>query len=240
MSADDIAAFNRVCRQLAGFDARLSSEWIDGYLSALVAGPRTVMPSEWLPKLAGDAFERAFGDPDDVARAMSALMGRWNGIARELYPEALADDPDALRLRPVLLTADEGDADAAALERWIGASWAGGFMQALEDNGPDWRMPARADTDAQALFANCLRTVGALTLEDEALAAFLRELYRDQTLSREDLIDEACYAVQELRLFWIDHAPRPAPRRVEVAPGRNDPCPCGSGKKWKKCHGAAV
>jgi preprotein translocase subunit SecA len=22
--------------------------------------------------------------------------------------------------------------------------------------------------------------------------------------------------------------------------GRNDPCPCGSGKKYKKCHGAAV
>jgi uncharacterized protein YecA (UPF0149 family) len=21
-------------------------------------------------------------------------------------------------------------------------------------------------------------------------------------------------------------------------PGRNDPCPCGSGKKYKKCHGA--
>ena len=20
--------------------------------------------------------------------------------------------------------------------------------------------------------------------------------------------------------------------------GRNDPCPCGSGKKYKKCHGA--
>ena len=22
--------------------------------------------------------------------------------------------------------------------------------------------------------------------------------------------------------------------------GRNDPCPCGSGKKYKKCHGAHV
>jgi uncharacterized protein YecA (UPF0149 family) len=22
--------------------------------------------------------------------------------------------------------------------------------------------------------------------------------------------------------------------------GRNDPCPCGSGKKYKKCHGAAA
>jgi preprotein translocase subunit SecA len=27
-------------------------------------------------------------------------------------------------------------------------------------------------------------------------------------------------------------------RRVEGAVGRNDPCPCGSGKKYKKCHGA--
>jgi uncharacterized protein len=23
-------------------------------------------------------------------------------------------------------------------------------------------------------------------------------------------------------------------------PGRNDQCPCGSGKKYKKCHGAAT
>ncbi|MBK7433640.1 MAG: preprotein translocase subunit SecA [Chitinophagaceae bacterium] len=27
------------------------------------------------------------------------------------------------------------------------------------------------------------------------------------------------------------------PIRVEKAPGRNDPCPCGSGKKYKNCHG---
>ncbi|HMO61493.1 MAG TPA: preprotein translocase subunit SecA [Ferruginibacter sp.] len=27
------------------------------------------------------------------------------------------------------------------------------------------------------------------------------------------------------------------PIRVEKAPGRNDPCPCGSGKKFKQCHG---
>jgi preprotein translocase subunit SecA len=28
------------------------------------------------------------------------------------------------------------------------------------------------------------------------------------------------------------------PVRVEKKPGRNDPCPCGSGKKYKQCHGA--
>ena len=29
------------------------------------------------------------------------------------------------------------------------------------------------------------------------------------------------------------------PVKVEKKAGRNDPCPCGSGKKYKKCHGAA-
>ena len=29
-------------------------------------------------------------------------------------------------------------------------------------------------------------------------------------------------------------------RRVDAVVGRNDPCPCGSGKKYKRCHGAAI
>jgi preprotein translocase subunit SecA len=35
-------------------------------------------------------------------------------------------------------------------------------------------------------------------------------------------------------------APRAVPQTVRVGPkvGRNDPCPCGSGKKYKNCHGA--
>jgi preprotein translocase subunit SecA len=30
---------------------------------------------------------------------------------------------------------------------------------------------------------------------------------------------------------------KPTPVRVEQKVGRNDPCPCGSGKKFKNCHG---
>lgn len=33
-------------------------------------------------------------------------------------------------------------------------------------------------------------------------------------------------------------AGKPQPIVVEQKIGRNDPCPCGSGKKYKKCHGA--
>ncbi|MBR0056359.1 MAG: SEC-C domain-containing protein [Kiritimatiellae bacterium] len=32
-------------------------------------------------------------------------------------------------------------------------------------------------------------------------------------------------------------AARPQPFRAPPGIGRNDPCPCGSGKKYKKCHG---
>jgi hypothetical protein len=39
-------------------------------------------------------------------------------------------------------------------------------------------------------------------------------------------------------LRWSKAEPSKQPARAEKAPGRNDPCTCGSGKKWKKCHGA--
>jgi len=57
-------------------------------------------------------------------------------------------------------------------------------------------------------------------------------------------------------LFHVEMAqPQSQPNRVEANPtgnktaktpvtsdkvGRNDPCPCGSGKKYKRCHGAAA
>jgi len=33
------------------------------------------------------------------------------------------------------------------------------------------------------------------------------------------------------------HAPKPMPAKAGLKVGRNDPCPCGSGKKFKNCHG---
>jgi len=36
----------------------------------------------------------------------------------------------------------------------------------------------------------------------------------------------------------IENTEKVEPIKAEQAPGRNDPCPCGSGKKYKKCCGA--
>jgi uncharacterized protein len=232
-----IAAFDAVCTRLSGFDRKLGTEWIDGFLTALIAGPRAVPEEEWLPAMCGDAFERTFADPDDVAQAVKALHRRRRQIATELDPEQLDRDADRLRLRPVLMMPDEEGPPAQP----TGTDWAAGFDAATQAFAADWTLPAKGvGADDASYFGACLRQVAALTLQDEALQQHLRSTYAGQTLTRDDLVDEACFAVQELRLFWLDHAPKPEPRRVEATPGRNDPCPCGSGKKYKKCHGASA
>jgi hypothetical protein len=38
----------------------------------------------------------------------------------------------------------------------------------------------------------------------------------------------------------VTHGTAQPYRREEPKLGRNDPCPCGSGRKFKKCHGAVA
>ena len=71
----EIDALDDVCERLVGFGIDVSLEWVDGYLTALVASRRAIDASEWLPAMFGDAFERAFADPVDVAQALAALTG---------------------------------------------------------------------------------------------------------------------------------------------------------------------
>jgi hypothetical protein len=44
---------------------------------------------------------------------------------------------------------------------------------------------------------------------------------------------------QAARVLRETQAANPAaePKRVQAPPGRNETCPCGSGKKYKRCHG---
>ena len=245
----EIDAFDTVCRRLAGFDERIDTEWADGYLTAIAAGPRAIPMEEWLPAMSGDAFERAFADPADEAQATAALTARLARLRAELDPEVLLDDEEQLRLAPLMQVwddaarqqlVDEGFASAeeAALVR-TGAVWAEGFFAALQDFDADWPEP-EGDPELVEFYQAMLETVGALAWDPDSdeFKAFAKKGWKDADPTRDELIDEACFAIQDLRVYWLDHAPKPPPRRVAATPGRNDPCPCGSGKKFKKCHGA--
>ena len=244
----DIEALEHVCERLVGFGADVSLEWVDGYITALLSSRRAIEAFEWLPAMFGDAFERAFADPVEVKQAMAALMGRWTVVASQLDPASLADDPEGLRLAPLMLSYDDaaraevvegGHMTAEEAEQLLhtGALWAEGFSEALDAFAEDWPDPDM-ETDEGRWYDDCLNRVMALMLPPADLAEHAKIYYPGETLERDQLVDEACYAAQDLRLYWLDHGPKPATRRVEATPGRNDPCPCGSGKKFKKCHGA--
>ena len=85
--------------------------------------------------------------------------------------------------------------------------------------------PLRPRADAVAASAAAARAN-----EPEHLPAVAREIERRQQRQQRDLQYQTGPAQAE--------APKPVRAGAKV--GRNDPCPCGSGKKYKKCHGASV
>jgi uncharacterized protein len=247
----ELDAFDAVCARLSGFGDPVDPEFADGFLTALVCGPVRPAAGRWLEALAGDAFARAFADPPDAAQAQGALDARIAAIARALDPDALARWPDHLRLDPLIAEVNDEDrarfaADAGISPEdaaWLrtGAIWAEGFLAASEAFAAAWGRE-QLDEAARAEHLDLVAQIGALRLppgsdEEREFAA----RYHPQGLpARDVLLDEALFAVQDLRLWWLDHGPRPETRQVAAAPGRNDPCPCGSGRKFKKCHGATT
>ena len=244
-------AFVSNCERLHGFDHELSVAAVDGYLTALAAGPRRVSCDEWLPRLTGDAFERVFADPEDAAQARASLSDWADRLRAALEPQRLLDHPDDLFLEPLFDEWSDEDrqrleaAGVAATDLQTlrdGVLWAGGFFQAMEDFASDWPTPAERDgDDALALYAMLEATLGVLLMspDSDEFRSFVAEQWPQGIPTRDELLTEAAFAAQDWRIYWLDHAPRPAPRRVAAQPGRNDPCWCGSGRKFKKCHGTA-
>jgi uncharacterized protein len=252
-SPAELEAFDKTVEALAGFNPEISFEWVDGFLAAIAAAPRLPDLDDWLPALCGDAFERAFADPVSAEPAQAALAARLKVLCDQLDPEALLDDPDQLRLDPLIgevsdedrqrlvgegaLTAEEAQAVQT------GGLWAEGFFDGVAAFPALWEEPPHED--ASVLFKQAFDQIAALLMPpgSDEWKAHVAEHYpkaQEGEPTRDDLLAEACMSVQDLRLFWVDFAPKTETRRVEATPGRNDPCHCGSGKKYKKCHGAAA
>ena len=91
----------------------------------------------------------------------------------------------------------------------------------------------------------------------DPLTEYQREAYQMFEELKGGIRDEFVKYVYRVELVRQDEPSRPRPQRVVeshgdepeagAAPqaksdkvGRNAPCPCGSGRKYKKCHGATV
>ena len=83
------------------------------------------------------------------------------------------------------------------------------------------------------------RRTEQLVLPILALAG--EEIYETFTLDkRKSAVTDLPLTLQRIDAYWRNpRAPRPVPVRTTKV-GRNDPCPCGSGAKYKRCCGNSL
>jgi uncharacterized protein len=74
--------------------------------------------------------------------------------------------------------------------------------------------------------------------DEPTLAVFDEDGPPSVSVARFNAFADAVWAVYDLHEMWRNIGPRVETVRKEATPGRNDLCHCGSGKKYKKCHGA--
>ena len=203
---------------------------LDGYVTALIVSPEVILPSEWLPGVWGG--EEAFGSLAEAEELVAAVMTHYNRIAREL-----AEDPGSYA--PVL----EVDPNGGDL---LWGPWINDFERAMRLRADAWEAIAFGDDEDAAASVSMILAMNAwdhgeaeLSEEDEdeidelaptLIPAFVRHL-NAWTKSRATS-KSACEGFdQKMR---IDPDPPVFGRKV----GRNEPCPCGSGRKYKRCCGA--
>ena len=194
-----------------------------------------------------DFGEGSFANEAQLQRFTELWMRRWNEVAKALNADIQTLDDDRAYFPEVMDL--KGAVAALSPEARAGLPgdefpsycqvWALGFMYAVESWPEEWTPPR--DKEARKFLDEALEAIIALTDEDtEAPAVCIYEEGGEPSVSKRRLNEfaDAIWAVYSLRDLWREFGERVEPMRAEAKPGRNDPCFCGSGKKYKKCHGA--
>lgn len=202
-------------------DDGMTMDSLHGFLTALAIGPEEVPMAEWLPHVWGSAGDKGpqFGSPREaeritklIARFMNEVVMTFEVAPREFEPLFCEHEVDGRTLID-------------------GEAWAWGFWEGMNLRADAWE-PIWSSNLAE--MAEPIYLLGADEIEEDAMTLV------DDPAKRHKMALEVEAAIPHIHRFWKPHR-KPAVQQVrneEPKTGRNDPCPCGSGKKFKKCCGA--
>lgn len=201
-----------------------------GYLCAALSGPRPMAEEQWLGEVLGSA---EIGTSEHGRQAAGLLRV----FAAELQDELASGEPPELLLYPV-------DDDQSSADDYV--AWCQGFLHGIDTATEDWFAALGAEDGKQDNEDVCyldeqLFTLFLLTGDAEAAAgAAGEEWFSGEELRRLQLESEEKLpqVVANIYRFWTARRSVGTIRREAPKVGRNDPCPCGSGRKFKKCCGA--
>lgn len=187
---------------------------LDGFFAALACAPVTIMPSTWMPAVwGGEQLLPDWENEEEISQFSNAIIHHYNIVMQDFLGQVY---------EPLFLESSTTDSDLLTVD-----DWCEGFLRGLALWGP------LAPADVQ-LMANYLHPIRYFCT-DEGRDALLAMPHSEI----KQLQDSIPANVSMLHAHFFKRVKRANTTVVHTAPkpGRNDPCPCGSGKKYKKCCG---
>ncbi len=199
---------------------------LQGFMTALAIGPGTVLPSQWLPwvwDMEEGEVKPDFETIEDAQQALNQVMRFYNGVVRQFLNDPQGFEPLYLR------------------DDWHVIDWCEGFILATQFDEPVWLDAISAEPD---LFTPLITLLDLAEDDEFNEEEFLAELWQwTEALLPATLGIHALFqsrrtkqpgGLVEDEFYYSGTVQQPFLRDGSKV-GRNDPCPCGSGKKFKKC-----
>ena len=232
LSEEEYEALDQFLLSLEYDEAIFCVSELDGFFTAVVSGPITIPPSQWLQTIWGGQENSPIWDSEEEFQHILELLMRHMNSTAAVLMEAPMDFEACFMERIV-----EGKRYTIVDE------WCEGYMKGVALCPDRWdKMPcAREDYLAPMLM---------FTFEHGA--------EQREKLSEEEVVfwqGQVEPAARRIHAYWLEQRggsatpqfhmpmlPTSAANdepfiRAEPKVSRNDPCPCGSGKKYKKCCG---
>jgi len=193
---------------------------LDGFLTAIVSSPEVVSPSLWMSAMWGD-FDPVWGSESEMKTILPMLLRHMNSIAGMLLERTQEFEPI---FRERLL----GDRRYLVVDEWCN-----GYMRGVSVTASDWNKGGQEIRDLLAPIA----LFSSPDLDEELMKLSEPEIERHQ--------QAVTPAVREIYRFWKSRRTGKGISTHTVSTGavkvgRNEPCPCGSGKKFKRCCGSPL
>jgi uncharacterized protein len=205
----------------------MNIEQLDGFLAAVICYPEPILPQEYLPEIWGDGMVNEQGfEEQPMLQDFLLLVTRHKLATTETLQSGDV-------FTPVLLPNQD--------DVCLGNDWANGFVRGMKIRQRDWSTLFDDENHGGSLVP-----IFVLAHEhdpDPEMRPYKEPITAER---REQLIIGTAAGVMNIYKYFRRHPllsnGHPDPddstyRRLVPKTGRNDPCPCGSGKKFKHCCG---
>jgi uncharacterized protein len=204
-------------------DQAMVLEEFDGFVAGLLVCPELIPGGEWIATAFG--FNGRQSPFKDIAHANAMLA-----LAQDYYNSVvftLMDHPEAYSPR---LPIDVANGDV------IWELWIDGFAAAVDLRPEAWKTLLQGEGEPAIAMTGMMMLIEAARGEEPDVGLSARLGAAAPTM-----IPEWVVTLHEHRLATYEppsFADQPNPFAGTPKVGRNDPCPCGSGRKYKHCCGA--